>query len=255
MIMRGMLRTFVILSAIIPATFLPCRAEETITVSKYICNDLDGNKRWEAITTIKPQDQSGLYIMTENGSGKYSGFDVPVSWRTDTEFTDDGTDITPIHMKKVFTSETGETLFEGIQEFNKEKSTVTCIKRWPGSGREITKTLKFKGDVVNDCLLGLYVERFLGKGDTEKSFYLVSNDPAIYRISARIKNKEDVNVNGIAIGAYKISLDPDVGIFGAFAPKTYVWHLAKPGYDWLRYKGAEDTIDSVVVEMETLDQI
>lgn len=253
--MNRLLRTAIILSALVPMASLPCRAEEQITVSKYVCTDLEGNKRWEAINTIKPQNQNGLYLMTENGSGTYSGFDVPVKWRTDTEFSDDGTKITPIRMKKSFASDDGKTLFEGTQEFDPGKNIVTCIKRWPGSGKEVSKTLKYKGDVVNDCLLGLYVERFLAKGDTEKSFYLISNDPEIYKISARIKNKEDITINGIAMPAYKISLDPEVGIFGVFAPKTYVWHLARPGYDWLKYKGAEDTINSIVVEMETLDQI
>ena len=253
-----MKRTFVAVIIVFAFIFLaasPARAKDRITISKYACFDLEGNKRWEASRTLMPAGKKGLFLLKEAGSGVYSGFDGPVKWKTETEFSDDGSVITPIRMTKTFRSEDDTILFEGSQEFDAKNRWVTCAKRWPASGKEVKKTLRYRGEVVNDCLLGLYVKRFLENGDMKKIFYLVSNDPAMYKISAKVKKKEDVTINGVTRTAYKIDLDPRAGIFGIFAPETCVWHLAKPDHAWLKYRGAEDTIDSTVVRMETLDII
>lgn len=233
--------------------FLSHAAEEN-TVMKYMCRDLKGNKRWEGVTTIVPYKEKNMYLLTEEGRGTYSGFKEPVRWKTEMEFYDDGNRITPVRMKRIFTDENGKTVFEGSQEFDSGKNEVVCRKKWTDSKREVKKTLKYKGDIVNDAILGIYVKRFLKNGAREKSFYLVSNDPSMYKISAIVEGEEGVTVNGRTMKAYRINLIPEVGLFGVFAPKTYAWHLARPGFDWLKYKGCEDTIDSPVVEIETLDR-
>lgn len=234
--------------------FLSHAAEEN-TVMKYMCHDLKGSKRWEGVTTIVPQKEKNIYLLIEEGRGAYSGFKEPVIWKTRMEFFDDGNMMVPIRMKKIFTDENGKTVFEGSQEFDSANSKVVCSKKWTDSKREVKKTLKYKGDIVNDAILGIYVKRFLSNGAREKSFYLVSNDPSMYKISAKVEGEEDVTLNGRTMKAYRINLIPEVGLFGVFAPKTYAWHLARPGFDWLKYRGCEDTIDSPVVEIERIDRI
>lgn len=242
-------------TASIFSAILPSHAEDNVTTEKYVCNDLDGNKRWEAEATTRSLGKKNTYILTEEGNGIYFGFDCPVSWKAETEFSDDGEKIAPLRMKKTVMSADGRTLFEGAQEFDAEKGEVTCLKRWTESGKEVKKSLRYKGDVVNDLLLGRYVKRFLKNGDRQKTFYLVTNDPDIYRIRAAIKDEEELDINGNKVTAYKIKIAPQGGLAAMFAPPTYVWHLAREKFNWLKYKGAEDTLDSPEVEMETLERI
>lgn len=243
-----------IIALIIPAFILvsafAAQSQEPVKSDEYICRDLKGNKRWQASHTIRPLKTKDLYVLTEEGRGTYSGFKEPVRWKADTEFLDDGVKIVPLRMKKTFFSENGNVVFEGAQEFDPEKNEVTCVKKWPDTGRQVRKTFRYKGDVVNEYLLGPYTERYLKNGEREKSFYLVSNDPAIYDIRAAVQSEEEIAINGRKMTAYKIFLDPKVGLFGFLAPKTYVWHLAGGECNWLKYRGAEDTLNSPEVEME-----
>lgn len=234
------------------------RAEDNASSGRYACSDLKGNRRWESSVTVKPMKEKNLHLYTEEGNGVYSGFDGRVSWKTETEFIADGKGITPLRMKKKFVSPDGTVLFEGSQEFDPVKGEVICVKKWPATGKEVRKTLRYKGDVVNDCLLGLYTERYLKNGEREKTYYLVTNDPDIYKITAKIEAEETISVNGKNVSSYRIRLKPDVGMLGMFAgllPQTYVWHMAGGSFSWLKYKGAEDTLDSPEVEMETLDEV
>ena len=208
--------------------------------------------------TVKPMEEKNMYTYTEEGSGVYSGFEGSVRWKADTEFTYDGKSMAPLRMKKTVVSPAGTILFEGSQEFDPAKSEVTCIKQWPATGKEIRKTLQYKGDIVNEFLVGIYTERYLKNGERKKTYCLVTNDPNIYKITAKIESEETFFLNGKNVNCYKIHLKPDVGMLGIFAsmlPQTYIWHLASGNFDWLKYKGAEDTLDSPEVEMETLNKI
>lgn len=233
-------------------------AGEGIEESRYMCKDNEGNNRWEARLMIKPIDGKGTFLFTEEGRGIYSGFTYPVRWNTETEFLDDGKKPVPIRMKKAFFSEEGKKVFETTQEFDNKNGKVESVKRWLDTGKEVKKTFKYAGDIVNESTLAIYTKRFLKNGEREKIFYLVTNDPDIYKITAKIIAEEELTVNGRKLPAFKIHLKPDVGMLGLFAgmlPQTYVWHLARPGFNWLKYEGAEDTRDSEVVIMETLDSI
>lgn len=223
-------------------------------VSKYVCKDIKGNMRWHA-TITRTNKGNNLFLLTNEGEGTYYGFKEPVKWKALAEILDDGDTIVPIRSINTFMSKDGKAVFEASQEYSSDKSEVTYVKKWLDSGREVRKILKYKGDAVNEFTLGLYVERLLKKGERKKTFYLVSNDPSIYKMSATIVAEEDIAINGSIYKAYKIHLDPDVGIFGVFAPETYAWHLARPNFDWLKYRGVEDTINSPVVEMETLNKL
>ena len=251
---------FFIRAIILSILLLPnaAAAEDGGSAGRCLCNDLKGNKRWEAAVTIKPMEEKNMHVYIEEGSGVHSGFDGQVRWKTEAEFIADANNIIPMRMKKTFVSPAGAVLFEGLQEFDRAKGEVTCIKRWPASGKVVRKTLRYKGDVVNDCLLGLYTQRYLKNGERKKTYYLVTNDPNIYKITARFESEEAIPINGKAINSYKIHLKPDAGILGIFAgllPQTYIWHRAGGNFDWLKYKGAEDTLNSPEVEMETLDNI
>lgn len=248
------LRVWLLMMGFILTAVTMAWAVDKDVVSRYLCKDMKGNIRWKAAITKTHTGNNGL-LLTNEGEGIYYGFKEPVKWKALAEITDDGNNIVPVRSKNTFMSKDGKTIFEAQQEYDYERAEVTYRKKWFDSGREVRKVLRYKGDVVNEFTLGLYVERYLKKGEREKVFYLVSNDPSIYKISATIVAEEDVAINDSVYKTYKIHLDPDVGLLGVFAPATYVWHLASPNFDWLKYHGAEDTINSPVVDMETLNNL
>jgi len=124
--------------------------------------------------------------------------------------------------------------------------------------KKIEKTFKFKDDIVTRLILGLYIQKFLENGETEKTVELVSSEPQLYKVNIRITGEEKIDINGREKIAYKLCLDPDIGllnIFKFFISKTYVWHSSVPDFEWLKYVGLENTISSPKVEIRTKDKL
>lgn len=232
--------------------------EEGVFVTRYYGAALDGTRRWEAVTRISASSEhgAGRYRIVEEGKGVYSGFAVPVQWRAEAEFTSDAQTVTPIAMEKTVTASDGTVLRHETQHFDTAAHKATITFDTAGGKRLKTKTFAYRGEITDYLLLGLYVQKFLERGEREKVFYLASGEPALYKVTARILGEETLVLNGQPIRAYKIYLDPDVGILSplkVIAPKAYVWHAAEPPYAWLRYRGVESTISSPRVEITTMD--
>lgn len=255
-----MFRIFISTMFILSFFFTALHAKEDIFVTKYICKDLEGGKRWEAVTTIRALKEKGegIYSLAEEGSGIYSGFKAPVRWKAEVEFFSDRTKIAPIEMKRSVFSENGSLIFEESQEFDSKKNEVRWEGNWRDSGKRTRRVFGYKGDTLNRLLLGLYMQKFLANGEREKTFSLLSSEPSMYRVTARVLDTEDITVNGSTYPAYKIYLDPETGILSPLEiilPKAYAWHLARGEFNWLKYKGVEGSVTSPSVEIETLDRL
>jgi hypothetical protein len=224
--------------------------------TRYYCNGLDGARRWEAVTRITAQARGGKghYRLIEEGRGRYSPFNVPVSWTAEVEFISNADTITPIALEKTVLSGDGKVLYHEDQRFDSDKKTVTC--EITGAGAPRTKTFAYKGEVTNYLLLGLFTQKFLERGIKERTFYLVSGEPSLYQVTAKVLGEEEIAINGVSVRSYKIYLDPDMGILSpleVIAPKAYVWHSSRPKFEWLRYRGVESAPLSPRVEMITME--
>ena len=74
-------------------------------------------------------------------------------------------------------------------------------------------------------------------------------------MTLRVVKKEEVTVNGKTREAYKIAIDPEIGILNpvkVFITKNYEWYSCEPPYEWLKFKGLESSMNSPVVEMTPL---
>ena len=250
-------RVFPLIFFILLTLYISPATASDIFKTGYTCYYADGTQRWFANTEIKHK-QGDVYILAESGEGNYSGFDVKVSWLAELEFESNESIVKPLRMKKYVFNEHGDALVNESQEFDFDKNIVTCVRENIPEKSFKTKKFKFDKDMVNRLLLGLYIQKLLEQGKSQHKVQMVTGEPGFYNIEIKIVDEEIVEINGKAVKAYKICLDPTLGIFDfvkIFLPKAYVWHSANPNFEWLMYKGLEGDINSPRVEVVTKERI
>ncbi len=233
----------------------PAIAAEDVARTEYVGRDTKGGKRWEAATEIR-QKEGDVYILTEKGEGVYSSFDGPISWKSEVEFESTEENITPLKLVKRVFDEEGNMIRLEKQDYDPEKNSVTCLHKDIPRNISRTKKFNFTNDAVNRQLLGLYAQKMLENGRKLAKIQMVSEEPGFYNMVLSIVKTEDVEINGRQRLAYKLQLDPRLGLLNAakvFFPKAYAWHSARPDFEWLRYEGLEGDIKSKEVEVTVVD--
>ncbi|MFC1479906.1 hypothetical protein ACFL5Y_00440 [Candidatus Omnitrophota bacterium] len=221
----------------------------------YVCRDMEGNQRWQANTEIRNK-QGNVYIMTEKGEGVYSSFKGPISWVAEMEFESTDKNVMPLKLVKRVFDEDGNMIRLEKQDYDPVKKSVTCLHEDIPKKISRTKKFKFTKDAVNRQLLGLYAQKMLEKGERIAKIQMVSEEPGFYNMDLSVVGAEDVQINGRKRRAYKLQLDPRLGLLDTvkiFFPKSYAWHSAEPKFEWLRYEGLEGDIRSAQVEVTTED--
>jgi len=220
-----------------------------------VCRDLEGNPRWEATAKIRHK-QGDVYNIIETAKGRYFGFENEISWLAEMDFEETEDTVRPLRMKRSFFDENGKLIEFFEQEFSFGDNVVTCIHENLTKNTSIKKKFKFTKDIINRLLLGVYVKKFIDEGQVSKSIQLVSPEPGFYNLELRLVNTEEIKINGRNIKAYKLCLDPQLGLLNfvkLFLPKAYVWHSAEPVFEWLKYEGVENSVNSPEVEITKLD--
>ncbi len=221
-------------------------------ISRYKCVDMKGETLWESTVTITPvSGEKDNFNLTEEGKGRYYGFDGITSRKSEMRYMENKEVLIPIIMKETVFSGSGKPVLETTQKFYPDRKKVECTVKDLAKGEEKSKTLKYEGDIINGKIMDDYIERFLAAGEKRRTVYLLSDDD-FYRVTLRVVAKEQVTVNGKTREAYKIAVDPEIGIFNpvkVFITKNYEWYSCEPPYEWLKFKGLESSLDSEIVEM------
>ncbi|MFC1576278.1 hypothetical protein ACFL3J_01255 [Candidatus Omnitrophota bacterium] len=228
---------------------------EVLYKTSYICRDQKGTQRWQADYELKREDED-TYIITEKGHGRYFGFKDKISWAAMTEFKGSGDTIRPLWLKKRIFNEDGKAIATQEQSFNYDNNVVTCTHEDLAKNTSTKKKFTFKKDIVNRLLQGIYVRKFLENKEKCKEIQFISPEPRLYNLQVKLLDTEEIEISGRKIKSYKIALDPMLGIFNfvkVFLPKSYVWHSARPEFEWLRYEGVENSVSSPEVVITTLD--
>jgi hypothetical protein len=216
---------------------------------------MSGRYRWEAEASVRKVSGND-YLLVEEGHGVYSSFDGPISWTTRMRFTDDGTDVFPLELEKKVFDENNDIIRYEKQEYDPEKDRVRCVhKEFPGTLVR-RRTFELDRDVVNRQLLGFYARNFLEKGAKSRKALMISEEPAKYKVEIRVEGKENIEVGGEQTEAYRLSIDPELGVFNfvkMFFPKSFIWHSTGSDHRWLRYEGLEGDITSEKVRITVLD--
>ena len=246
---------FLICLYVLAGSGLFLAAEEEVARMSYICRDLAGASRWRADTRIT-NDSPGVYVMVEKAEGIYSSFNGRVTWVARMEFERTEDSIRPMRMEKRVFDEKGGLIRLEKQEFDLANNTGTCTHEEPERNISRTRNFKFNKDVVTRLSLGLYAQKFLENGKASERIQMVTEEPNVYDIELRLLDKEIIEVNGRKVTAYRLSIDPYLGLFSfakVFLPKAYAWHSAGPKHEWLRYAGLEGGINSAKVEVTVVN--
>ncbi|MDD5681349.1 MAG: hypothetical protein PHI59_08950 [Candidatus Omnitrophica bacterium] len=235
--------------------FLACTsvalgAEETVNIN-YVASDMKGTSRWRAESQIK-NITPGIYLMTEKAQGIYSSFDGFVSWIAELKFKRTENNIRPISLdKRVFDSD-GKMIRREKQEFDLANNIGVCSHEEFDKNIYRSKKFRFNKNVITRLSLALYAQKFLESGKMSEALQMVSEEPNVYNIELTRAGKEIVEVNGQKIEAYRLCIDPELGMFNfvkAFLPKSYGWCSVEPKYEWIGYTGLEGGINSEKVKI------
>jgi len=226
-------------------------------ITRHKCTDLKGNFLWEAAVTITPSGSDpDTYILVEEGKGRFSGYKGESSRKSEMRFISKSGSIRPLEMKSSVFSPEGRLIAEAKQEFDPSGGSVACCARDLVKDTCRTRSFKLKGDTINRLLTGLYARQMIEEGGKEKTVNMLSEEPALYRVTLRVTGKETIEVNGRRREAFKVCIDPNIGLLTPvkfFLPKNYTWFSCEPPYEWLKFVGLEESIDSPMVEITTLD--
>ena len=251
-----MKKATVIIFMLAAAASLHATEEGKAETSRYKCVDMKGETLWESAVTVSPVlGEKDNYILTEEGKGRYYGFDGITSRKSEMRYIENKEALIPVSAKETVFSESGKPVLESTERFYPDEKKVECTVKDLAKGEEKSKTLKYEGDIINGKIMDDYIERFLAAGEKKRAVYIVSDNAELYRVTLRVVNKEEVSVNGKKREAYKILIDPEIGFFSpvkAFITKNYEWYSCEPPYEWLKFKGLESSVDSPVVEMTPL---
>jgi hypothetical protein len=235
-----------------PQTLL---AKKDVFKTSYECHGPKGNPRWQAETEIfaSPEKGENSNTLVETGSGYYTGFKEKVSWQSELEYTREADLIRPVKsMTKTYNSQ-GKLIMVESQEFDFISNTATFKREDKISDKAYSEAFKIKEDTVNRLMLGLYIQQLLRSGRDNAMIQMLSNEPRMIKCRLYIMGKEEIDINGQKRQAYKLCLDPQLGLFNfvkVFIPKAYVWHSAEPDFEWLKYNGLEVNLNSPIVEIK-----
>ena len=232
-------------------------ATEVLYKTSYVCRDLRGAPRWQAEYEIKRKGDN-TYSMTEKGRGRYFGFKGKISWVVESGFEGNKDTIRPLWMKKRIFDEGGKTIAIQEQAFNFDDNVVTCTHEDLIKNTSVEKKFKFKENIMNRLLQGLYVQKFIENGEVRKRIQFISPEPRLYNLEIRLLGTEEIEINSQKVKAYKLCMDPMLGVLSfikVLLPKAYVWHSAEPKFEWLKYEGVENSIRSPEVVITTLDEV
>ena len=224
--------------------------------TSYVCNDSDGNQRWQATAEIRHKE-GDIYTITEKMSGLYSGFDDRISWVATTDFERTKDWIKPLNMDQRIFDASGNPIAISKQEFNYTDKVVTCIYEDLVKNTVSKKEFVFSKDIINRLLQGLCGQKFVETGLASKEIQVISPEPALYDIRITMIGAEDIEVNARKRKTYKLCFDPMLGILNfvkIFLPKAFVWHSAEPIFEWLKYDGLESSVSSPRVKIISLDE-
>jgi hypothetical protein len=115
------------------------------------------------------------------------------------------------------------------------------------------QTFSFDGKICDEESLIVFLPPFL-KNPQKPSppyFYLLTNEPHLYKTRLDWKGEEHLLFPRGNIPALKVKLTGEVGvldnILDRFVPATFIWFRQSPPHDWLQYQGFESNYRSAYV--------
>lgn len=195
------------------------------------------------------RDSKVFHTFSQNGTGNYDKYEN-IAWESFAEMEEKEGFLYVIYSIRTIKDKDGFIIIKHEKHFDYDKQkiyyTASDVK-----GISIKKeTFPMKGLTTDNEALVAFMAFFANHLNDKKykSFYLISNEPRLYRINIRIMKPEVLEINSVKIDTIKLRLIPDMGLLtgisNALIPPTFIWYTAKTPYKWLKYEGLETGLGS-----------
>ena len=225
------------------------------TEESYHCLEKNsGTERWHVDWTIEKveKDDRIILVMGETGRQVYGSYEERVSWFVETflEYTDS---LQSIYSTKEIRNREGETIEIISKKFDVEHGFVEFERRNLISGKVSNESFEPGSTIIGTENIGIVLRGMNLAEGVESEFYLCTDEPKLYKVTAKCLGKEKIIVNGREFETYKVELIFHVGFWKLFVPRTYFWYTVNKPHKWIRYEGLESGHGTPQVVMEVLD--
>jgi len=195
------------------------------------------------------RDAKIFYKFYQKGNGDYDKYKT-ITWESAIEMEEKNKFLQVIYSRRTIKDKDGNIIIKHEKRFDYDKQKIyyTASDR---NGAIIKKEIfPIKGLTVDNEGLISFMTTFAAHPNDKryKSFYLISNEPRLYRINVKTMKPEVLELNAGKINAIKLRLIPDMGLLtsisNALIPPTFIWYTAQSPYTWLKYEGLETGLGS-----------
>ncbi len=213
-----------------------------------------GTERWRVDWSMEKvqKDDKIILEMKEHGYGIYGNREEKISWSTE-RFLEYDDSLQRTHSTKEIKNREGGTIEIVSKKFDVEQGIVEFERTDLISDKVYSYSFRPGSTVIGPENISLTLGGAdLAEGD-KTEFYLCTDEPKLYKVTAKCLRKENIIAAGKEVECYKVEIIFHIGLLKIFVPKTYFWYTADEPHNWIRYEGLESGRGTPQVIMEVLD--
>ena len=196
------------------------------------------------ITFSMSKAGQNTYNISQSGKGSYDDLE-DISWTTESTVKEENNMLHPLKSIRTITNSEGTVLRTYEKVFDYQNKKVYCLIDNKAKNKAKKTIFPLKGITVDDTTLFFFLSSLLKKAqdDNYDSFYLLSNEPKLYKIKVELVKRETLDLPIGNIQCRKLKLITDMGILDrilrGLIPPTFAWHSESPPHFWVKYEGLE----------------
>lgn len=205
------------------------------------------------------KDNKVLYKLTRQGRGDYDTY-KKVYWTMEAEMEEKEGFLYTLYSKILITDKGKNVIISYEKRYDYEAGQIYWGAFDVNGDKIQQQVFPIKGRTADDVTMIHFLKPFVARRNEEayKMFYLLTNEPNLYKTKIRVLGSEMVQSPFGKTRAVKLKLTADVGILDdvldKFVPPTFIWYTEAKPYVWLKYQGFESGALSPYI-IANLDEI
>jgi len=195
---------------------------------------------------------SQMVSLKFEGAGKYDGLEN-VRWKMSSLLRKESNDVKVLESHTIIFNEFQKEIKRVEKLYDYEKLQV-YFKVSDGDGVALQeKYFPIKGLICDDVSMFYFLRALIFSKNKKLGFYLVVNEPKMYKVSVIERGTEDLFVDGQKTLAVKYQLFAGLGKLAQWISKfvapTYIWYAQQEPNIWIQYEGMETGYGSAHITM------
>jgi len=210
------------------------------------------------ITLNKVETYDGIvyFRLVHQGSGNYDNY-KDITWVKSAKMLEENGILKTTNTTMDIYDQKNRLLKKYQKSYNYQAKTIR-FQITNEAGQVIrSEVFPIKGPTCDDVTLVHFLRTFVANRDQKKfkSFYLLTNEPRLYKVNIKNLGKEVLKLPIGDVDTIKLQLKADGGSLTAVASRlvvpTYVWYAQDKPYEWLQYEGLEIGLKSAHIRVFT----